>query len=266
MDVQNTKRKKFIHGKTWVGLLFLLVGGALFLKQSGYPFPQWLFTWEALLITIGVFTGIRHGFRDMSWFIMILIGSVFLTDRINPGLHLKQYLVPGVIVLLGLLFIVAPKGKGTCQGRGMHERRRRRSHQYADDIVSDGADGALPSAETVSSVSRKENTLDIVCFFSNIKKRVLSKSFMGADIVCIFGGSEINLTNADFNSPVVLEFTQIFGGTKLIVPANWEVRSEVTALFGGIEDKRPQSENTIPEKTIILNGNVIFGGVEINSY
>ncbi len=52
-----------------------------------------------------------------------------------------------------------------------------------------------------------------------------------------------------------------FRGTKLVVPANWEIlRSEIAAIFGGVDDKRPQPANVAPEKTLILKGTIIFGG------
>ncbi len=111
-----------------------------------------------------------------------------------------------------------------------------------------------------------ETEIDIVSIFSGVKKRVLSKQFQGGDITCVFGGAEVNLTNADFISPIVLDVTMIFGGTKLIVPANWELRSEVAAIFGGIDDKRPQPSVSVPEKTIIVKGTLMFGGVEVNSF
>ena len=107
--------------------------------------------------------------------------------------------------------------------------------------------------------------LDITSIFAGIKKRVLSKQFKGGDITCVFGGAELNLMNADFKSPIVLDVTMIFGGTKLIMPPNWELRSEVTAIFGGVDDKRPQA-STVPEKIIILSGTLMFGGIEVNSF
>lgn len=64
--------------------------------------------------------------------------------------------------------------------------------------------------------------------------------------------------------PVTLEITTIFGGTKLIIPSNWEIKSEAVMIFGGIEDKRRMQTITgQPEKTLILKGTVLFGGIEI---
>jgi hypothetical protein len=56
------------------------------------------------------------------------------------------------------------------------------------------------------------------------------------------------------------------GGTKIIVPAHWEVRSQVTAVFAGFEDKRQQPAAINQEKILILEGTSIFGGIELKNY
>jgi hypothetical protein len=147
-----------------------------------------------------------------------------------------------------------------CKGRG---RFRKHYYQRLGNNPPPETSNVLPVQDGDAT---QETTIDVVSIFAGIKKRVLSKQFAGGDIVCVFGGAEINLTNADFVSPVMLDLTMVFGGTKLIVPSNWEVRSEVAAIFGGVDDKRPQSSNAIPEKTVLLNGTLMFGGVEINSF
>jgi len=336
-EQQTRKRPRGLRGNTLAGLLLLGVGGVLLMRQAGYQFPDWMFRWEMILILFGLFLGIRKGFRDFSWLIIMVIGFALLSDTIWPELNLGEYLIPAIIILLGLFFLFAPKrwrhrhgpcggpyGRGA-EGRGFHERRFRRhpggrhSHPFEGQAYPDGSGihpggdaGTAPeksfsggSPETSQpgnpgtdqfgkfgnpkagagqpdepafefSVSIKkepaefqpthEAYTDIVSIFSGIKKTILSKQFMGGEIVSVFGGAELNLTNADFTSPVVLDLVQIFGGTKLIIPANWEIRPEAATIFGGIEDKRRQPPNTHADKVLILKGSIIFGGVEVSSY
>lgn len=260
------RRNRFLSNNRWTGLLFLLIGGVLLLRQTGFPLPNWLFTWEMILITVGLFIGVRHGFKDFSWLIMVLVGFVFLSDDIWPGIQLRQYAVPIIIIALGLLFILSPRRM--CGGRGRFRRhyyQRMREEAFNDQLFGQPPVEAAPT-NVQDSGSVNETMIDVVSIFAGIKKRVLSKQFTGGDIVCVFGGAEVNLTNADFVSPVELDLTMVFGGTKLIVPANWEIRSEVAAIFGGVDDKRPQSASGVPEKTVVLKGTLMFGGVEINSF
>ena len=82
----------------------------------------------------------------------------------------------------------------------------------------------------------------------------------------MFGGSELDFTNADINGVAVCDFMVAFGWMELIVPSNWDVKTEMTAILGGIEDKRSNTSNTDPNKRLILKGTCMFGGVEIKSY
>ena len=84
----------------------------------------------------------------------------------------------------------------------------------------------------------QDDLIDSTNIFSGTKKVVLSKSFKGGDIVNVFGGCEIDLTQADMTTPAELEVTAIFGGATLIVPSNWAIKSEAVTIFGGIGDKR----------------------------
>ena len=43
----------------------------------------------------------------------------------------------------------------------------------------------------------------------------------------------------------------------------------MVAIFGGVEDKRPQLADTStvnPNKVLVLKGTCIFGGIDIKSY
>ena len=100
-----------------------------------------------------------------------------------------------------------------------------------------------------------------------IKKNIISKNFKGGEIVSILGGTELDLSQADMKEEAILEITTILGGTKLIIPSNWDIKSEAVTIFGGIDDKRKMHTITeAVEKTLILKGTVLFGGIEIKSY
>lgn len=72
---------------------------------------------------------------------------------------------------------------------------------------------------------------------------------------------------ADIQHPVTLEVNNVFGGTKLVIPSNWDVQNNISAVFGGVEDKRVFN-NSIPDsnKRITLKGSCVFGGLEVTNY
>ena len=62
----------------------------------------------------------------------------------------------------------------------------------------------------------------------------------------------------------ILEVVMVFGGASLIIPPDWNVKSDVLNLFGGFSDKRRTSQVN-NNKTLTIKGVVIFGGGELKS-
>src|ERR1051325_3915305 len=78
----------------WTGLFLLLVGGLALAKSFGVPMPVWLFTWQMLLIGIGVFIGLKKGFRDGGWFVPIIIGGALLINDFVLKGDLRRHIWP----------------------------------------------------------------------------------------------------------------------------------------------------------------------------
>jgi predicted membrane protein len=250
------RHKKGSH--IWGGLLLLAIGGLLLAKQTGAYIPEWVFTWQMLLIAIGIITGIKHQFRGGGWIILILIGGIFMYDRFQPDLKLYRYIWPLVLIGIGMVIILKPRRSH----RWRHDKRR---FKEKFERWREQNHGFVPG-DTPHDYS-KEDYLDVTSVFGGIKKIVVSKNFRGGDITNFMGGTEVNLSQADIQGTITLDTTNIFGGTKLIVPASWEVKSEATAIFGGIEDKRDlHAIKPDPAKVLIIDGTCIFGGIEIRNY
>jgi predicted membrane protein len=225
-----------LSGKVMSGTVVVLVGIGLLLRQMNMGLPEWLFTWPMILISAGFYFGAKHNFSRLGWSIPVLIGSVFLFNEIFPDFTLGEYFWPLFIIAMGLFIIFRPK----------------RLHRHFHMVDSDST----------------EDLLDSVSIFGGTKKNIVSKNFKGGEIVCVFGGAEVNLSQADINGKVVLELTQVFGGTKLIVPPNWQIQPEMVTLLGGMEDKRTIHKEYIQDdsKILILKGTTVFGGLEIKSF
>jgi hypothetical protein len=122
-----------------------------------------------------------------------------------------------------------------------------------------------PTDDDVSA--GEQDIIDAVSIFGSTKKNILSKNFRGGEVVNFFGGTELNLMQADITRPIVLDMVQVFGGSKLIVPSNWTIHTaELVSVFGGVDDKRMIQANLDPTKILILRGTNVFGGMEIKSY
>jgi predicted membrane protein len=254
------------HGHIWTGALLLLIGGVALARNYVPEFPNWVFTWQMLLITLGLFIGIRHRFHGMAWFILLLIGGTFLANEYILTDKQRITLWPVILIAIGLFFIFRSRS-----GPGRHCFQKKNSDGKQGNDVNEKEDTGNPFIDVESSMhtsTSEDDFIDTTSIFGGAKKIILTKNFKGGDIVNIFGGTELNLTQADINGTAVLELTTIFGGTKLVIPSNWSVKSsEVVTIFGGIEDKRQMSAATteVPEKTLVLKGTVVFGGIDIKS-
>ncbi|MBL0356883.1 MAG: hypothetical protein IPP72_08295 [Chitinophagaceae bacterium] len=260
------------NSRVFAGVFIIAIGVLFFLKQAGFAiFPYWLFTWPMILIAVGIYSGVKHGFRGGGWLVMILIGTFFLLDDVMDMYSLRHYLVPAILVGVGIMLILRPKNS---QGWGRCDRnkwKRQVDDQSSGPAVAAGTASSFQSADYITTDSGYADTtaerLDATAIFGAVKKNILSKNFQGGDATSIFGGSEIDLSKADINGTVLIDVTAILGGVKLIVPSHWTVRQEVAAIFGGVEDKRDaHSIITVQNKVLVLKGTAFMGGIEITSY
>jgi predicted membrane protein len=256
-------------GRVWAGLFLVGIGILLLADRIGMGLPAWVFSWPMLLIAIGAFIGLRHRFRGGAWLIMIVIGSIFLFDIISPDYSLRRYFWPIIIMVLGLIMILKPRSSGRWRS---HHRWRRQNYagdtsqtDYMAKPVQDTQ--YIPVEEAKPKTQAPGDYLDSAAIFGGIRKAFFTKDFKGGEAVSVFGGHEIDLSKSDITGTVTLELTQIFGGTKLIVPNNWNVKSEVVAFLGGIEDKRHTDTTLVdPDKILLLKGTSILGGIDIRSF
>lgn len=247
--------------RIWSGLILLAVGSLLLAYKMGAPIPGWLFTWPVLLIAIGLLVGFKSKFRNPGSLILILIGAVFLLDQLLPGIDFHNYILPVILIALGIVFILTPK-RSSC-----HHRRSRRFARFAERYHEEVAGSENFSSGNNFEEEEDGEFINVHAVFGGIKKNITSKNFKGGEIVSFMGGSEINFMQADIQEPVSVEVNNVFGGTKLIIPSSWDVKNEISALFGGVEDKRNfNTSTTNSNKRILLKGACVFGGIEVTNY
>jgi predicted membrane protein len=281
MDTQdpNTNfRPTSRNSRVLAGLFLVLVGAAFLLREMAFPFfPDWLFTWPMILIAIGIYIGLKHDFRGPAWLILLIIGTIFLADQAGIGVDMHRFLVPAIIIAVGLIMIMRPRYDGS---QNWHKWRGRywdpsdnvsqntgepRDHEHfapGPATPQEGQPGNTGRQPTYSG----DDYIDSTSVFGGVKKVIVSKNFRGGEITCFMGGADIDLTQSDINGTIVLDVTCMLGGAKLTVPSNWTIKSEMSAIFGGIEDKRKMTANPDPGKVLLIKGTCFMGGFEFRSY
>ncbi len=225
-----------------IGIVFLTLGALLFADRLDiipFAWNKYIFTWQSLLIGIGLISLAKNESRTTG-IVLIAIGGFFLTAKIL-GFHypIRYFFWPTVFVALGLIMIFQQGGRVRNSKMGF-------TRGTTDmDIIDD------------------------VAIFGGSEQKITSKNFKGGKISNIFGGSTFDLSDAELApGRNVLDMFCLFGGSKIIVPAGWRVKIEVTAIFGGYNDKRrmPPKTDEVVERELVIRGVVIFGGGEIKSY
>lgn len=230
-----------------IGIVLMFLGLFLIAELSDVIPHNWhirnfLFTWQALLILLGLIF-LSNKENKGTGIILIVIGSFFLLpklDFIHVPYYWRSLFWPSMLILLGLIVIFSSRrsgGGGTFFGG--HKRR-----------------------------TSSEDWLDDVTVFGGGDRIINSQQFQGGKITHIFGGSKIDFTRAKLApGKNQLEVLLLFGGTKLIVPESWNVKMEVTSVFGGFSDKRIKTMVVSDtDRSLYITGTNVFGGGEIVNY
>lgn len=220
-----------------VGIIFIVIGLVLIVQKMNIIPPSIshiLISWPMLLIGIGVVSIlIKENYR--SGLILIALGTFFIAPKIfDIPFEIREMFWPAIFVVIGLLMITV--------------RNRHKSFSKGES---------------------SENFIDLLTFMGGGKRKITSNKFLGGKVTSIFGGSEIDLTDADMEAKeVLLDVFTMFGGCEVVVPREWDVQVDITSIFGGFDDKRGPVKSTADgqEKVMKIKGFTIFGGGEVKSY
>jgi predicted membrane protein len=106
--------------------------------------------------------------------------------------------------------------------------------------------------------------LKIFCLFSGVDNKNLSKNFNGGNIFVMFGGADLDLSQAEMSQEeqVTVDVFCMFGGVEITVPEQWNAENHVFPIFGGVENKIQNKDEN--KKQLRLSGFTAFGGVELH--
>lgn len=251
--------------------MILAIGTLLLLRQLGVLYPIWLLSWPMFFIAFGLFVLVGNQFKSRFGYFMLLFGAFFLIKaEFGFPPEIAPFIVPVGLMVVGLYILLLRSDNRLPPGNGW---RNRQSPKYGAEATGGPSSQAVTEDITdaeygASSWSRHQGDIvTIEALFGSVQKRVLSKNFRGGKATAVFGGTEIDLSQADMTEEAFLNIEVAFGGIKLIVPPHWDIQVNVSQVFAGTEDKRfyPQT-NIDPTKALIIKGNMVFGGLEIKSF
>ncbi len=82
-------------------------------------------------------------------------------------------------------------------------------------------------------------------------------------VLNLFGGGDIDFTEARFTNPTVrIKMLTLFGGASIYTREDIRTVSKLIAIFGGTDNSSPSNAGR-NAPTVIIEGLVLFGGVDI---
>ena len=250
---QGNSNKRFYFG------VILIVVGVIMILEKLNLIPEsvsnLLISWQMLLVGIGVLSLI--GGNRTGGTILILLGGFFMVpELIDVPYEIRKIYWPLILVAIGISLLLRHRDGVT--------RSNTKAHFNFNFNTKPGEAGSnSPNDNT-------HNTFDDFVIFGGREIFINSQSFAGGKATSIFGGMEFDLRKANMiPGGAVIDCVSVFGGCGFKIPMDWNVRNEVTTLFGAFTDKRGDTFNERyydPSKTVVIKGVSIFGGIEVKHF
>ena len=250
--------------RNFLGLIIIAIGTLYLLKTLdfiSFNVSHIIFSFPFILFLIGVIILFNSG-NKLFGLLITFIGAVFLIPHIFPNIELNSDIIfPLLIIVFGLHIIF--------------RRRTHTHHDYSkhwEKVVDDKLNQAFKNSDYSQEKRWKgedKDYIDDIAIFGGGHKTIISDNFKGGNITAIFGGSEIDLTQCKLaEGDIIIDAVMIFGGTTIIVPKEWNIRVNITPIFGGFSNKvfRSPGAPIDTTRTLVIKGFAILGGGEIKYY
>ncbi|MFY9153089.1 MAG: DUF5668 domain-containing protein [Prolixibacteraceae bacterium] len=230
----------------YFGIILIVLGVILILERLNLipeSVADMLISWQMLLVGIGVLSLI--GGNRTAGTILIVIGAFFMVpELITVPREIRRIYWPLILVAIGIAILFKQRSQHSVPGMNDPEIQ-------------------IPEGGSM-------NTFDDFVIFGGREIFVNSQHLAGGKATSIFGGIEFDLRKASLRpGGAVIDCVSIFGGCGFKIPMDWNVRNEVTTIFGAFTDKRGETYSDRyydPSKTLVIKGVSIFGGIEIKHF
>nr|WP_206314577.1 DUF1707 domain-containing protein [Streptomyces coryli] len=145
-----------------------------------------------------------------------------------------------------------------------------KTHGELEPLVRDlPAVGARPASEPAPAAytgaphsAVPPEATNLVAIFSGASRKGRWRAGSRINAFALFGGVEIDLTEAYFEHPeIVIKAVAVFGGVDIRVPENVTLRSTGSGIFGGFDVRSNESPDP-GAPVVVISGFACFGGVD----
>lgn len=228
------KKSYWLDPRTLIGIAIILIGLLILFDNTGFDLGLnlWDF-WPFLLIFIGLGQVLQpdgQGRSGSGW-VLIVLGTLFQLNNFGLIEFGFAELWPIILIIIGLGIL-----KHSFWGKEK-----------------------LPS---------ESDYINLSFILGGGEHHFGTKFLKGGKVTAIMGGGVLDLRQADMDEKEIsLDVLAFWGGIDLRVPEHWNVNIKASSILGGIDNKSTArfADNEPNEKTLIVTGMAIMGGVDIKN-
>ncbi len=215
------------------GLILIVIGLFFFLGEFDiipYELYHSLLRWPTILVAIGIYYLFQRKYSSAAP--LILIGLLFLMPHwLRMTFDNIWQFWPLILIAVGLWIILKPSRK--------------------------------PNLPFSTTRPINGDIFEISAILTSVSRQISSKALKGGMARIVLGGSDIYLIDSEpVAEGATIDLSILLGGAKIIVPTDWNVIVEVSAILGGVSDKRIRLSSG-QQKTLRITGTVTLGGLDI---
>lgn len=249
-----------------IAIALIVIGVLFLLKNLGfipYGISSFIFTWQTLLIGIGIWNIFKKNYVSAT--VLIVIGVFFILPNLgiyvpNLAFYARPRITwPIILIIIGVVIYF---------GKNKNKNYRYQFDNSQQNNSTFNTTNEEPNTQQHYTSNQYLEYIDESVIFSNSTKFILSQNLKGGDVSVVFGEMIIDLRRAKLaGDRAMLELDTVFGSTIVFAPDDWNIQISNQTILGSFYDKRFTNTTTYKEgkPLLIITGNTILGSSEIRS-
>ncbi|HEX7483849.1 MAG TPA: DUF5668 domain-containing protein [Candidatus Saccharimonadales bacterium] len=213
--------------RTLTGIGIIIIGLAALVASFGvFDFETILSKWWPTLVIAGGILALVNNLQRPLWpIVVIIIGVLWQLENFNLiQFDVWQLFWPAIIIAIGWSVI---------------------QNHDKNPLVTESRD-----------------TDDISVVFGGVDTKNESKDYKGGKASVVLGAGVLDLRHAVIKKEATLNVFSMMGGLEIKVPEGWAVRTKVSPILGGVENKA-MSLDKPGAPVLTITGSAIMSGIEI---
>lgn len=250
-----------IKPRAIVGLGLIIFALMMLFDNMGLHFIGKIFShWPLGMVVIGAallygpfkMKNQRSASPNLPYFLIGFGVLFFLTQHHVFNLNFGSLIGPAILLAIGV-HILRPSSKR----KKRKDKTGEKSEYHAEAFNLND-----------SGFSDDDNCVDVFNILGGSEFSTQSQNLTGGNVICLLGGADIDLRDADMEGDVMeINVLAFMGGADIKVPPHWQVSVKVIPFLGGVSNKTTclADKLQVPKKRLILTGLAFMGGIEVRN-